>query len=85
MNIKLHKELRKDDTTFVSRTKLESTKYRPYNIVVLRAVPINPLTTKEILEEIVSVQNCIGMRLWNEFRPAYLRLIETEERQVGLI
>lgn len=85
LNIKLHKELRRDDTTFVSRTKLESTKYRPYNIVVLRAVPINPLTTKEILEEIVSVQNCIGMRLWNEFRPAYLRLFETEERQVGLI
>ncbi len=85
LNIKLHKELRRDDTTFVSRTKLESTKYRPYNIVVLRAVPINPLTTKEILEKIVSVQNCIGMRLWNEFRPAYLRLFETEERQVGLI
>jgi glutamate decarboxylase len=44
LNIKLHKALRQDDTTFVSRTMLESTLYRPQNIVVLRAVLINPLT-----------------------------------------
>ncbi len=76
LNVKLHKELRKDDTTFVSRTRLESTKYRPQNIVVLRAVPINPLITEEILKEIVAVQNRIGMKLWEEFKPAYLRLLE---------
>ncbi len=86
LNVKLHKELRKDDTTFVSRTKLEVTKYKPYQIVVLRAVPINPLITEEVLKEIVSVQNCIGMKLWKEFRPAYLRLFEEEkERRVGLL
>ena len=85
LNVKLHKELRRDDTTFVSRTKLESTRYKPYNIVVLRAVPINPLTTEEILRKIVSVQTCIGMKLWKEFRPAYLRLLEQEERRVGLV
>ncbi len=85
LNVKLHKEIRRDDTTFVSRTRLESTKYRPFSIVVLRAVPINPLITEDILREIVSVQNCIGMKLWKEFRPAYLKLFETEERCVGLI
>ena len=86
LNVKLHKELRKDDTTFVSRTRLESTKYRPQSIVVLRAVPINPLITKEILKEIVAVQNRIGMKLWEEFRPAYLKLLEApEERKIGLV
>ena len=70
LNIKLHKEIRKEDTTFVSRTKLESTAYRPQNIVVLRAVLINPLTNPAILEEIVGTQNRIGLALWPEFRAA---------------
>ena len=74
LNIKLHKALRRDDTTFVSRTTLESTRYRPQNIVVLRAVLINPLTNKEILEEIVTTQNRIGMQIWREFEPVYNRL-----------
>lgn len=74
INIKLHKELRKDDTTFVSRTKLESTKYRPQNIVVLRAVLINPLTTPEILQEIIETQNRIARRLWKDFKSAYSRI-----------
>jgi putative pyridoxal-dependent aspartate 1-decarboxylase len=76
LNIKLHKALRLDDTTFVSRTTLESTPYRPQNIVVLRAVPINPLTTRSILEEIVETQNRIGLRLWKEFEPAYRRALK---------
>ncbi len=84
LNVKLHKELRRDDTTFVSRTRLESTRYKPYNIVVLRAVPINPLITKEILREIVSVQNCIGTKLWQEFRPAYKKIFESKEKRIGL-
>ena len=74
LNIKLHKALRLDDTTFVSRTTLESTPYRPQNIVVLRAVPINPLTTRSILEEIVETQNRIGLR--KEFEPAYRRALK---------
>ena len=74
INIKLHKELRKDDTTFVSRTKLESTKYRPQSIVVLRAVLINPLTTPEILNEIINTQNRIARMLWKEFKSAYQRI-----------
>jgi len=74
LNIKLHKALRRDDTTFVSRTKLESTLYRPQNIVVLRAVLINPLTNNAILNEIVETQNRIGMKIWKEFESAYLKV-----------
>ena len=76
LNIKLHKALRKDDTTFVSRTTLESTCYRPQNIVVLRAVTINPLTNEKILKEIVDTQNRIGLHIWKSFEPAYKRILK---------
>jgi glutamate decarboxylase len=75
LNIKLHKALRQDDTSFVSRTKLESTRYRPQNIVVLRAVLINPLTDGTVLKEIVDTQNRIGLTLWSEFNGAYQRIV----------
>jgi putative pyridoxal-dependent aspartate 1-decarboxylase len=75
LNIKLHKALRQDDTSFVSRTMLESTRYRPQNVVVLRAVLINPLTEKPILREIVDTQNRLGLELWKDFEPAYHRLV----------
>ena len=74
LNIKLHKALRRDDSTFVSRTTLESTVYRPQNIVVLRAVLINPLINRQILKEIVATQNRIGMQIWEEFEPVYRRV-----------
>ena len=74
LNIKLHKALREDDTTFVSRTKLESTRYRPQNIVVLRAVLVNPLINREILEEIIATHNRIGLNVWEEFNPAFRRI-----------
>jgi glutamate decarboxylase len=75
LNIKLHKALRLDDTTFVSRTTLESTRFRPQNITVLRACLINPLTDRTILEEIVETQNRLGMELWPEFEPAYRKAL----------
>jgi len=75
LNIKLHKALRRDDSTFVSRTTLESTRYRPQNIVVLRAVLINPLTNREVLEEIVGTQNRIGSHIWKDFEPAYRKIL----------
>jgi glutamate decarboxylase len=75
LNIKLHKALRLDDTTFVSRTTLESTRYRPQHITVLRSCLINPLTDRSILEEIVKTQNRLGMELWPEFEPAYLKAL----------
>lgn len=75
LNIKLHKALRRDDTSFVSRTVLESTPYRPQNIVVLRAVLVNPLTTRKTLGKIVSTQHRIGCQLWKDFAPAYRRML----------
>lgn len=74
LNIKLHRALRKDDTTFVSRTTLESTIYRPQKIVVLRAVLINPLTERDVLNEIKNTQNRIGLDMWKEFEPAFKRI-----------
>ncbi|MBN1104646.1 MAG: glutamate decarboxylase, partial [Deltaproteobacteria bacterium] len=75
LNIKLHKALRLDDTTFVSRTTLESTRYRPQNISVLRACLINPLTDQDILEEVVETQNRLGLELWPEFEAAYRKVV----------
>jgi glutamate/tyrosine decarboxylase-like PLP-dependent enzyme len=75
LNIKLHKALRQDDTTFVSRTTLESTRYHPLNIVVLRAILINPLTDEAILQEIVETQNRIGTELWRGFESAYKKVL----------
>jgi glutamate decarboxylase len=75
LNIKLHKALRLDDTSFVSRTTLESTRYRPHNIAVLRACLINPLTDRGILEEIVETQNRLGLELWPGFEPAYKKVL----------
>jgi glutamate decarboxylase len=74
LNVKLHKALRRDDTTFVSRTTLESTRYRPQRIVVLRAVLSNPLTDRGVLEEIVRTQARIGLHIWREFEPAFRRM-----------
>ena len=76
MNIKLHKALRLDDTTFVSRTTLEATRYRPQKIVVLRAVLINPLTDVQTLKEIVETQKRLGYKIWKEFEPAYIKIAE---------
>lgn len=78
LNIKLHKELRRDDSTFVSRTTLESTRYRPQDIVVLRAVLINPLIDEKILREIVETHNRLGLEIWNRFEPVYERIISEE-------
>jgi glutamate decarboxylase len=69
LNILLQKSIRQDDTTFVSRTILESTRYRPQRIVVLRAVLINPLINNDILKKIVSTQNNIALRLIDQFEP----------------
>jgi len=64
LNIELHKELREDDNTFVSRTMLDSPIYYYQDIVVLRAITINPLTTPEILKEIIELQNTLGKKIY---------------------
>lgn len=75
LNIKLHKAPRMDDSTFVSRTMLESTIYRAQNIIVLRAVLANPLTDRNTLKEVVDTKNRIGLEIWSEFDPAYSRAV----------
>lgn len=67
LNIELHKAIRKKDTSFVSRTKIESTKYAPQKIVVLRAVTINPLTTPAILKEIVNEHHKLGLHIYEKY------------------
>ena len=67
MNVELHRAIREKDTSFVSRTVLESTRYAPQPIWVLRAITINPLTTFEILREIVDEHNRLGLKLYDEF------------------
>jgi len=69
LNVQLQKSIRMDDTTFVSRTTIESTRYRPQKIAVLRAVLINPLINDRILEEIVSTQNRIAQCLAGHYKP----------------
>ena len=46
---------------------VESTRYNPQKIVVLRAVTINPLTTPEILNEIVDEQSALAKIFKSEF------------------
>jgi glutamate/tyrosine decarboxylase-like PLP-dependent enzyme len=67
LNVQLQKSIRLDDTTFVSRTTIESTQYRPHRIVVLRAILINPLINDRVLEEIVSTQNRLGLSLADQY------------------
>jgi putative pyridoxal-dependent aspartate 1-decarboxylase len=64
LNVELHRYLREEDNSFVSRTRLESTRYYPQKVVVLRSVTINPLTTDNILKEIIDEQNTLGMRIY---------------------
>jgi glutamate decarboxylase len=66
LNTDLHRAIRKEDNSFVSRTTLESTRYFPQKITVLRAVTINPLTTPEILKEIISEHQRLGMALYEK-------------------
>jgi len=65
LNIELHRSIRDADNSFVSRTVLESTKYSPQKISVLRAVTVNPLTDKTILKEILEEHNKLGVKLYN--------------------
>jgi putative pyridoxal-dependent aspartate 1-decarboxylase len=64
LNIELHKELREDDNTFVSRTLIDVPAYFYQELVVLRAITINPLTTPEILKEIIELQNTLGKKIY---------------------
>jgi glutamate decarboxylase len=64
LNIEIHRAIRQEDNSFVSRTMIESTRYAPQKLVVLRAITINPLTTPEILEEIIEEHDRLGTKLY---------------------
>ncbi len=64
LNVDLHRAIRAEDTTFVSRTALKATSYYPQLIVVLRSVTVNPLTNRLILKEILNKQEKMGQALY---------------------
>ncbi len=65
LNKQLHRAIRNNNRSFVSRTMLEATKYAPDEILVLRAITINPLTNNDILKEIIDEHNNLGTQLYN--------------------
>jgi glutamate decarboxylase len=64
INVELHKKIRERDTSFVSRTRLESTRYTPRKIVVLRAITVNPNTEMHMLEQILDEHRMLGEKIW---------------------
>ena len=75
LNIELHKAIREEDESFVSRTMVDSPQYFYQQCVVLRAITINPLTTMEILREIIEQQNNLGLKIFkNGFAARFKKL-----------
>src|SRR5512145_3138166 len=72
LNIELHKTIRDHDMSFVSRTQLESTRYAPRKIVVLRAITINPNTERNMLKQILKEHRSIGIKLWRDMKKGCL-------------
>jgi glutamate decarboxylase len=68
LNIELHKTIRDHDMSFVSRTRIESTKYAPRKIVVLRAITINPNTERYMLKQILDEHRSMGIKLWRNMK-----------------
>jgi len=63
LNESIQKEQRAGGKTFVSRTRLESAAHGGQVLSVFRVVLANPLTTFEILREILEEQRALGERL----------------------
>lgn len=72
LNIDLHKTIRDHDMSFVSRTRIESTQYAPRNIVVLRAITINPNTEPGMLRQILNEHRRMGIKLWRNMKDSCL-------------
>ncbi|MCU0847768.1 MAG: pyridoxal-dependent decarboxylase [Spirochaetes bacterium] len=64
LNTELHKAQREEDDSFVSRTMIDCPMYFYQDTVILRAITINPLTSPEILKEIIDAQNRLGMKIY---------------------
>ena len=63
LNESIQKEQRAGGKTFVSRTRLETAAYGSQVLSVFRVVLANPLTTPEILRDILEEQRILGERL----------------------
>jgi glutamate decarboxylase len=62
----IQKEQRASGKSFVSRTRLEAAHHGGQPVTVFRVVLANPLTTREILADILEEQRGLGQRLtWN--------------------
>jgi len=72
LNIELHKTIRDHDMSFVSRTRIESTRYAPRKIVVLRAITINPNTERYMLKQILNEHRSMGIKLWRNMKKGCL-------------
>jgi glutamate/tyrosine decarboxylase-like PLP-dependent enzyme len=68
----IQKRQREDGRSFVSRTRIEVSRYGGEKVIVFRVVLANPLTTKEILQDILQ-QQCLLAQESENFLPELLR------------
>lgn len=69
----IQKRQREDGRSFVSRTRIQVGRYNGEKVIVFRVVLANPLTSKEILQEILAEQ-CQLAQESETFLPALLQL-----------
>jgi glutamate decarboxylase len=73
----IQKKQRESGKSFVSRTRLTPKKYNGKTITVFRTVLANPLTTKQILQDILDEQREIAKESWRSL-PAILKKVIKE-------
>jgi putative pyridoxal-dependent aspartate 1-decarboxylase len=69
----IQKRQREDGRSFVSRTRIEVARYNGEKVIVFRVVLANPLTSKEILHEILAEQ-CLLAQESENYLPELLAL-----------
>ena len=69
----IQKRQREEGKSFVSRTRLTPAKYQRQETIVFRVVLANPLTTEQILHDVLVEQDQIA-QLDKEFYPKLLQL-----------
>jgi glutamate decarboxylase len=69
----IQKRQREDGRSFVSRTRIEVSRYGGEKVIVFRVVLANPLTTKEILQDILQ-QQCQLAQESENFLPQLLNM-----------
>ncbi len=71
----IQKRQREDGRSFVSRTRIEVSRYGGQKVIVFRVVLANPLTTKEILQDILQ-QQCQLAQESENFLPQLLKMAQ---------